>query len=461
MFRYFALFIFLTVLTASAGAGTGSWRSRVTGGEINWTSTEPCKPLKDAARNHLTVVYLENLNFRKIGRNSNARNVRWLLSQGYRVIELNYRKHPKALSPEINADIVAINDSIASGSFCGYRNCSRYQSYVLFEGYRIERNVPYFKDDPGVYNTPAEYTEGDSLHMDIVYPANPAVAVPVILSFSYSNSYATYDPQKKQLTDVNKDQRLNLAYSLAGFNDSFLEGAPANGIAWAIADHPKYCPWGKGKPAGGANDTYKSFETNPDAVQKVKSAVRTLREEGERLKLSGKIGIFGFSRGSTAGSLAVGDRKVAEFENTGFHIGSSDEVQAAALGPGVFDYTQIYNFPADGDSNLETRCVWAWGPMKENYDKWQSMGAAYLVQSRATAPVFFFYNTDDEPYYQDQIAHFKRKLESVGVPTSVLSDYGRGHSVPQTAGSLKKMYAFFIQYLKAPGVENGKNRKAE
>jgi hypothetical protein len=221
-------------------AVTGKWESKVTGSSIPYIVTEAKVPLKDFADNYVTIVYLQNLNIKKIGQNSNEQDVAWLLAQGYRVIELNYAGNQHAISPIINADIIAINDSIAHGSFCGYKDCSHYQSYILFEGYRIARNVPYFKDDPTVYNTPEEYTSGDNLNMDIIYPANAAKAVPVILSFSYSNSYATYDAGKKMLTDENKNQRLKQENTLAAFNNSFLEGAPANGIAWAIADHPKY-----------------------------------------------------------------------------------------------------------------------------------------------------------------------------------------------------------------------------
>lgn len=447
---FMLLGLLLLTLSSTSLASTGNWPSKVTGCSILYKSTESKSPIKDFAGNYLTVVYLENLGFTKIGRNSNAKDVAWLLSQGYRVIELNYTHNIKAVSPAINQDIIAINDSLAAGTFCGSSNSSHYQSYVLFEGYRLSRNVPYFHDNPTVYNTPAEYTRGDTLHMDIIYPANAAVKVPVILSFSYSNSYATYDSDKGLLTNANKDQRLNLGYTLAGFNDSFLEGTPAKGMAWAIADHPKYCPWGKGKPVNGANDTYKSYQTNPDAAQKVKSAIRTLRVLGKGMGLSGKIGIFGFSRGSTAGSMAIGDRKVPSLENEGFNIGISDDVQAAALGPGVFDYTQIYNVSNDGDSNLETRCPSAWGSLAHNYDRWQSMGSAYLVQSSATAPVLFFYNTDDELYYQDQVAHLKAKLDSLNVPTSTLINYGTGHAVPQTNASLTSLYNFFIKYLGQP-----------
>ncbi len=446
-------FIFLMFTSEEVNAQTGIWKSPALDEEISYVINEADNPAKDYFDQYITIVYLEKPGFKKIGKNSNKKDVAWLLSEGYRVIEINYKKNPQAITPLINKDIIAINDSLAGGNFCGLDNCSRYKSYILFEGYRIARDVPYFKDNPKVYNTPDQYAEGDTLHMDIIYPANPSKKVPVVLSFSYSNSFATFDKNKGVFIDINKDQRVNLGYTFAGFNDSFLEGAPANGIAWAIADHPKYCPWGKGKPEGGPNDAYKSYQTNPDAAQKVKSAIRTLRVVGEEIGLSGKIGIYGFSRGSDAGSMAVGDRFVPLFEKTGFNIGVSDDVNAAALGPGVFDFTLIYNSRDDHDNNLETRCPWVWGPLEENYDLWKTMGSAYLVQTAASAPVQFFYNTDDQPYYQDQIAHLKARLDSLGVPNSSLIDYGTGHSVPQTAVPLSTLYDFFKEYLLPPSVE--------
>lgn len=439
------LFFFCLVVTINAQ--TKSWKSSVVGDEIICQINNPSVQLTDFMGRCITVIYLENLGFEKIGTNSNNADVNWLLEQGYRVIELDYIGHENAISPKINEDIVAINDAVKSGSFCGLSNCSQYQTYVLFEGYRIKRNVAYFLDDPTVYNKPSQYTKGDSLYMDIVYPANADKKVPVILSFSYSNSYATYDGNKQKLTDANKHLRLHLGYTLAGFNDSFLEGAPATEMAWAIADHPKYCPWGSGKPVGGTNDTYKSYQANPDAGQKVKSAVRTLRSMSDALGLSGEIGIYGFSRGSDAGSMAIGDKADPIYDNAGLHQDVSDDVQAAVLGPGVFDFTQIYNTLNDGDDNLELRCPWAWGSLDANYDEWKTKGAAYLVETSKTAPVLFFYNTDDSHYYQDQIAYLKAKLKSLRVPVDSIVNHGTGHSVPQSAEYLQKMYDFLAKYL--------------
>ena len=407
-------------------AGNGNWNSAVSGGNIVYTSIEAGTPAKDVSGKYATVVYLENLGFDKIGQNSNEEDVAWLLSQGYRVIELDYANNTNAVSPVINKDIILINDAISSGSFCGYSNCSTINSYVLMEGYRIKRNVPYFVDNPLVYQYASSVK--DSLYMDIIYPANASVKVPTVLSFSYSNSYAN-----------NIHQRLFLGYTLAMFDDSFLEGAPARGIAWAIADHPKYAPWGY-------SDT-KSFEVNPDAAQKVKSAIRTLRVLGEELGLSSDIGIYGFSRGSDAGSMAVGDKMDETVDNAGFNIGISEDIQAAALGSGVFDFTQIYNASDDGDANLERLCPELWGSLDKNYDLWYSMGAAYFIETSASAPVLFFYNTNDSPYYMDQRKHFKAKLDNLGVPTDSVINYSSGHAVPATDASLSRLYAFFNKYL--------------
>ncbi len=55
-------------------------------------------------------------------------------------------------------------------------------------------------------------------------------------------------------------------------------------------------------------------------------------------------------------------------------------------------------------------------------------------------------------YYQNQIKHFKAHLDSLGVTTSVITNYGTGHAVPQTSGPLSQIYAFFNEYLTPPSV---------
>ena len=393
-------------------AGTGQWTSATLSSSIPYTTLSPTNALKDRNGKYMTIVYLENLGFKKISQHSNDEDVQAMLDEGYRVIRLDYQGNAKAISPGINQDIISINDQLNKGSMCGFSSISPIRSYILMEGYRIRRDVSYYLDDPTVYNWPGSpYTEsqGDSLYMDIIYPTSPTTPVPVLLSFSYSNSYATLSGGK--LTDEHHHQRLYLGYTLSMFDDSVLEGAPAHGIAWAIADHPKYCDWGQGKPKGGNNKDYGSIETNPDAARKVKSAVRTLRTVGETL----------------------------------VYPDANDHVQAAILGPGVFDYTLL---PQGRNEYKHATAVW--GDLSTHREDWERQGGSYLCTSSSTAPTLFFYNSTDDTYYGTQVNTLKDKLDQLNVDTDLIKDFSNGHAVPNDLASLQKIYDFLTSHLSVP-----------
>ena len=418
------LSLILLFTAATAMAGTGKWTSPAIGKSLNYkTSSASGTPAKDASGKLMTIVYLENLSVPKMGQNSNADDVAWLRNAGYQVIELDYENHEKAISPTLNLDIIAINSSLQNGSFCGC-TCSTSRSYILMEGYRIQRDIPYYQDDPTVYNFPDVYkdSQGDNLYLDLIYPANPSVSVPVLVTFSYSNSFATNSSGK--LTDANKHKRLFLPYCWGAFKDSFVEGVSALGFAWAICDHPKYCDWGQGKYTGGANKSLGAIEVNPDAARKVKSAVRTVRGVGRDLGLNGDVAVTGFSRGSTAAALAVGDASVEAFEDT------------------------------------------------SRGNPWYMQGALATIKTNASAPTLFYYNTDD--YYKDnnknpqglyssQAALMKAKLDEVGTATEVLSGYSSGHNVPQTTDKLQVMYDFLLTHIPVPsptGISSHHDRRS-
>lgn len=443
----------LCMLATAMLAATGTWQSMTTGGPITYTTSAA---IGTAAKGNdgkpMTIVYLENLNIPKNGQNSNAEDVTWLRRQGYQVIELDYGKDSHAVSPLLNSDIIAINSSLQSGKFCGC-DCSPYRSYILMEGYRISRDIPYYHDDPSIYNYPDGYknSEGDWLYLDLVYPANPSTAVPVLVTFSYSNSFATYSGGK--LTDANKHKRMYLPYFWGAFKDSFVEGVSALGFAWAVCDHPKYCDWGQGKYKGGANKSLGSIQVNPDAARKVKSAIRTIRGVGRELGLNGNVAVTGFSRGATAASLAVGDGSFQEYEDDtrGLYTDESSLVQCAILGPGMFDYEHALQ------SSTEYQNM-------RNYvnsigtDFWPMQGALATIQTQVSAPTLFYYNMDD--YYKDghpqgryceQAALMKARLDEVGTPTETLIGYSSGHAVPQET-NLEYMYDFLLRHVPAPVV---------
>ena len=448
--KIFVQTMLMLLSSNAATAATGKWNSQTTGTSISYTASQATGTVaKDQSGKPMTVVYLENLGFQKTGQVSNADNVAWLRQQGWQVIELDYGHSDKAVSPVLNKDIIAINSSLQSGKFCG-QTCSSWRSYILMEGYRISRDISYYHDDPTVYNYPDVYntSEGDSLYLDLVYPASPSSPVPVLVTFSYSNSFATVNNGK--LTDANKHKRMYLPYYWGAFKDSFVEGASAVGFAWAICDHPKYCDWGQGKYTGGGNKSLGAIEVNPDAARKVKSAIRTVRGVGRMLGLNGEVAVTGFSRGSTAAALAVGDGSIETFNDTsrGRFAGESSQVQCAVLGSGMFDYQSALN-----SSNEYTRMA---AYVSKIGLPWEQQGALATIQTNASAPTLFYHNTDD--YYADknkdpqglyatQAQLMKAKLDDLGVTTETLTDYSTGHAVPQSAADLQQMYDFMLRHI--------------
>lgn len=402
---------------------TGSWYSTALGKQITYHSTESSRQAFDATGGKMTVVYLENLAVDKVGQNTNTDDVAWLLSKGYSVVELDYAHDREAVSPQINQDIISINDMLVKGTFGGLSKISNSRAYILFEGYRIDRDVSYCEDNPTVYNFPDGYTNGDSLYMDIVYPANPKCKVPAVLSFSYSNSW-----------HGKSHQRMYLPYTLSMFDDTILEGLPGIGYAWAIADHPKYCDWGNGKYTGGANKSLGTVEVCPDAAVKVRSAIRTLRHIGVGMGMSGEISLFGFSRGSTAASLAIGDKPFADWLDTTLCRPDSRDtdcrIKSAILGPGIFDYSLM------SPSTKEYQHVSAYCGQD-----WTEQGGARAIKSGAV-PCFLFYNISDDPEYHTQMQHLMHQLDSTHTSYTLLKDFGTGHSIPTTVGDIEKIYHF-------------------
>ena len=437
------IFLSLMLLPVCAMAENGVWNSTVTGGPVAYTiSAALSEPAKDYNGKNMTIVYLENLSCEKVGQNSNAEDVEWLRQQGYQVIEINYAKHEKAVSPYINQDIIAINQALKNGAF-GDCQCSEYRSYVLMEGYRIKRNISYYHDDPTVYNFPDVYkdSQGDSLYFDLVYPANPVAPVPVLVTFSYSNSFATNE--SGALTTKNQHKRMYMPYFWGGFNDSFVEGASVLGFAWAVCDHPKYCDWGQGKYTGGANKSLGAIEVNPDAARKVKSAIRTVRGLGSSYGLNGVVAVTGFSRGSTAASLAVGDKADEALDDAlrGLYPAESSSVSCALLGPGVFDYSIMTN------SSREYKNMSSYVTAFPSFG-WAMQGAVGNISTKVSAPCLFYYNSDDDANYKTCAQAMKSLLDSLGIETELLVDYGTGHSVPQSTAHLMQMYDFLLRNTK-------------
>ncbi len=434
--RLKALVFGLLIVGLSESLQAVTWTSAVIGGAINATVTEPSPVVSPPA----LIVYLKNLSCERIGQESDASIIASFTTNGCRVVTLDYTNNVNATSPFLNADVLKIRNDIGTGVFPGSTglNAAKSKCYILCEGYRLMRNVPYYLNDPTVYSGSDTNAQ---LHMDIAYPSQPSRAVPIVMEYSTANSYFG-----------NEDDRMDNANAFTGTTDTILEGAPAAGIAWAMADHPKYQNWGSPK-------LYSGFEVNPDTIKKVRSSVRVLREVGATVGLSGNIMIHGFSRGSTAGSLAVGDLAVPTIDSAGYSTALSGRVQAVLLGSGIYDYSHsggsATGDPAGTVVDIYSRFVGAWGTPSTNLLVWQMEGAPYYMATAATAPVFLSYNTDDGTYYPYQSQLMATKLTSLGVSNQVVTGTG-GHHVTTNFTTLTAIYNFFKAHTNSLPNQPGK-----
>jgi hypothetical protein len=419
-----------------------SWTSAATGNAITATVIEPNPVVSTPA----LIVYLTNLTCPRIGQESDASILASFTANGCRVVTLDYAKNANATAPFLNADVLKIRNEIAAGTFPGSATglvASKNQCYILCEGYRLMRNVPYFLNDRTVYN--GVETVNVQLHMDIAYPSQATNAVPIVLEYSCANSYSG-----------NEDDRMDNGNAFLSINDTILEGAPAAGIAWAMADHPKFQQWGLPKSGGYYSP---SFELNPDTIKKIRSSVRVLREVGATLGLSGNIALHGFSRGATAGSLGIGDLAVPAIDSAGYSTSLSGHPQAVLLGSGIFDYSHgggtVTGDPAGTEVDIYSRFVTAWGLTATNLLVWQMAGAPYYMATAACAPVFLSYNTDDAAWYVYQAQLLDAKLTSLGVAHQVMTGTG-AHHVTTNAATLTAIYDFFKAHANSQPNKPGK-----
>jgi hypothetical protein len=431
---YPRLLLGLLFLAFGAGAQALTWTSAATGGTVIATVTEPNPVVTTPA----LVVYLKNLSCERIGQESDATILADFTANGYRVVQLDYAGHAQATTPFLNADVLKIRNEIGTSTFPGATGlaAAKNKCYILCEGYRLLRNVPYYLNDRTVYNG-AETTNVE-LHMDIAYPSQPSRGVPIVMEYSCSNSFAG-----------NEDDRMNNGNAFTGITDTILEGAPAAGVAWAMADHPKFRDWGQPKSGGFYSP---SFELNPDTIKKVRSSVRVLREVGASLGLSGNISVHGFSRGANAGSLATGDLAMPEIDSAGYSTALSGRVQSVLLGSGIFDYSHsggtTTGDPATSAVDIYSRFVTAWGATASNLPLWQSQGALFYMATSASAPVFLSYNTDDATWYVYQAQLMAAKLTALGVPYQVVTGTG-AHHVTTAPSTLTSIYTFFKNHSRS------------
>ena len=379
--RFGLLALFLLPLSALASV---KWDSAATGtmlvGEVIGPAEQADAPLS-------TVIYLKNLSIPRIGGEADETILADLSKCGHLVLVLDYAHHAKAISPDLNADVLKLRHDIAdpkAKSLLKDHKVDANRLFILVEGFRLARDVEFARDGKRV------------LAMDVMYPSKPAKPVPALL----------------EITCDNKD-RMGSG-SLLFCRDTLLEGGEAAGFAVAMIDHPVPPPY------KGIDDPM------PQCVERAKAAAKTLRGFAADHGMNGKIGAIGFSRGAPFAAI----------------LAAQADVQAALVHGNRFDYLDLLP-----DDPMLARFEKAWGKREDNRDKWAAHGAVTYL-TKAAAPMFLNTSDAESPEHRDGLAKFAKKLEETGVEHVYQVDPdGRGHRVSTDPKTLSAVYDFFAKHL--------------
>jgi hypothetical protein len=328
-----------------------------------------------------TVLYLLNLAAPRVGTDTDEAIVQDLLTQGCRVITVDFAGHPQAKFPALNRDLAKLRDDIRAHQFPLPIKIDQTHVYIVPSGHRLLRDVLYYSD-------PVR-----PLYLDLIYPSNPAKSAGVVLEFSCDND----------------DRMGNTSLSIC--NDTILDSEATEGFAVAMADHPVASP-------------YKGIDAMPDSAWKIKAAVRTLRATAHDLGLGEKIATIGFSRGSGMVLMLVTTAGMLEFEGHGEQPTIDSSVQGAVIMSGRFTYLDLLR-----DDRMIPRYEKAWGARKTARDIWQKHGALDYLKS-PTLPLFLTINCSEAPEALHQMDILHRRLTELKSPfTYMLDKEPRGHKV--------------------------------
>jgi hypothetical protein len=373
------------------------WQSAATGQSLRMTVLEP---QKSATNQPLPlIIYLVNLAAPRTGTDSDSEIVRDFLEAGYLVVTVDYARDAKARMPFINQDLAELRAAVSHKNLVPEISIDPAHVFIVPSGDRLRRDVVYYQDT------------NRTLAMDIVYPAHPAKSPGAVLEFSCDN-------QNRMGNE-----------SLVICCDTILDGEATEGLATAMADHPVAAP-------------YKGFDAMPECAWKIKAAVRTLRAEGAKLALNGRIVPAGFSRGSGMALMLLTTQGMTEFEQHGENVQTNSEVQGAVVMSGRFNYLDLL-----ANDKMIPRYNKVWGERTNHFEIWKSAGAMDYLE-HATLPIFLTINCSESPDALHQMKVLRRRLSDLGNDEIFLMDpQPRGHKVTLVPDILEAMDLYLKKSL--------------
>jgi hypothetical protein len=382
------------------GASDLRWKSVATDRQI---AGQVLLPPNLGQKPRATIVYLKNLSVPRTGQEPDESILSDFVKSGDIVLVLDYARDPKATSPDLNADVLALREAIAGKhkSLLTEYPVDPNHLFIIPEGYRLERDIEFARDGQRI------------LGMDIAYPSHPKKPVGLLMEITCDNT-----------------NRMG-SFSLLFCHDTLLAGGMIAGFATAMIDHPVAPPY------KGLDDPM------PQCIYRLKSAVRTARALAPGLGLNGKIGAIGFSRGGPMAALLAATGGRADLEGDGAHQGISSRIQAALVFGNRYDYLHLR-----ADDPMLARFTKAWGARDANRDRWAEHGAIHYL-TKDCPPMFLDTSDAESPEYQDGLAKLNQRLDQLGIEHVYQVDKdGRGHRVTTDPKTLARIYEFFGKYLR-------------
>lgn len=350
------------------------------------------------------VIYLKGLAEPRVGQVSDITIIGELTQAGIGVLVVDYGGAANATSPWINADLLNLRRQASTLAAPHLINPDRV--YVLPSGYRLARDIEFYRDDEKTYR------------LDVRYPALDQTAdtekAPLIIQIPHNN-----------------DARMNMN-SIVKFRDSLLEGLMTCGYAVAVVAHPVAPP-------------YSGIDAMPDAMYKLKSAVRTLRAQAPLFGYDpSKIGVLGFSRGSGMAGLLAATGTDTELEGDGLHLEQSSAIQAVLCQAGRFDHRTLME---DGFSPKKfDQYIAHFGDPVLNADRWDAPSAVRWITPNV--PPFFLIVGADDSYRVPQVRKLHEALLAVGAEHPYIIEEGRSHQVTENPKNIAAILKFFDRALK-------------
>lgn len=359
------------------------------------------RPMNALSNAPLPVVfYLQNLAAPRAGTESDASILRDFHDAGFLLVTVDFGGRTNARVPFINRDLARLREDVRAKKLLDDFNVDAAHIFIVPEGCQLKRDVVFYSDTNRV------------LAMDIIYPSQPKRPVGTVLEFSCDN----------------KDRYGN--FSLTFCSDTMMDAFATEGFAVAMADHPVAPP-------------YKGLDAMPGCALKIKAAVRTLRVEGEKLGLNGKIVPVGFSRGSGMALMLVTTAGLAEFEDHGENTGVSSDVQGAVVMSGRFTYLDLLP-----DDKMVPRYNVAWGDRENHLDVWRKHGALDYLSGAAKVPLFLTINCTESPDALHQMEVLRRRLEASASKFEFhMDNEPRGHKVTLVPEILSAMRDYLGRQL--------------